>query len=89
MGCMAVWFLGENSFFCPHMNYGIGRRRNWAILGCGRLQLQQQSKLKSMKMKVPYQPKIKSDQDLSHFKCQKMQEKPFKNIRDHSAFKEF
>lgn len=45
--------------------------------------------LRNQKIKAPYKPKIKNDQDTSNFKCQKSKEKPFKPIKDQSAFKDF
>lgn len=46
-------------------------------------------KLQNRMIKAPYKPKIKSDTDCSNFKCQKLKEKGFKKITDHSAFKDF
>ena len=46
-------------------------------------------KLQKQEIKAPYKPKIKNDADISNFKCQKIKEKGFKKIMDHSPFKDF
>ena len=46
-------------------------------------------KLQKQQMKSPYKPKIKSETDISNFRCQKIKEKPHKKVANQAAFKDF
>eukprot|EP01083_Nonionella_stella_P085326 236565_1 len=46
-------------------------------------------KLQKQEMKVPYKPRVKSETEISNFRCKVVHEKPFKKIVDQSPFKDF